>query len=64
MALEPEWQLARVGFPLAVLGSLGIIGTPLFALFFVTMFAQREPAGLDALDSAFRKAAKYACFAS
>jgi hypothetical protein len=57
-------SLRASSFPLAVLGSLGFIGTTLFSLFFITLFAQKPVAGYDAVDSANRRAAKAACLAS
>jgi len=51
-------------FPIAVIANLGIIGTVLFSLFFITVFRSSRKGGpVDPLDDAYRKAAKSACFA-
>jgi hypothetical protein len=51
-------------FPIAVIANLGVIGTVLFGLFFITVFLSSRNGGpVDPLDDAYRKAAKSACFA-
>jgi hypothetical protein len=51
-------------FPIAILASLGAVGALIFGLFFATLFFQRSEDGeSDALDRAYRQAAKMACFA-
>jgi hypothetical protein len=51
-------------FPIAVIANLGVIGTVLFSLFFITVFLSSRNGGpVDPLDDAYRKAAKSACFA-
>ena len=56
-------SLRASSFPLAVLASLGIVGSALFTFFFVTLFAQKPSRAEDPLDLANRQAAKSACLA-
>lgn len=56
-------SLRASSFPIAVLGSLGFIGTALFASFFVTLFSQNT-GGYDPSVNATRGAAKFACLAT
>jgi hypothetical protein len=56
-------SLRASSFPIAVLGSLGFIGTTLFTLFFIGLFFQRK-GGYDSMTSANRQAAKSACLAT
>jgi hypothetical protein len=56
-------SLRSSSFPLAVLASIGIFGTTLFSLFFITLFAQRDTGADDWAASANRQAAKSACLA-
>ena len=56
-------SLRASSFPLAVLGSLGIVGTTLFSIFFLRLFLQKERARHDPLSAAYRQAAKAACLA-
>lgn len=48
-------------FPVAVLGSLGIIGSLLLGLFLVSVLFCRSNYGFDRLDDGFREAAKSGC---
>jgi hypothetical protein len=50
-------------FPIAVLANLGVAGALMFSLFFVTLFLTGRANGSDALDDAYRQAAKMACLA-
>ncbi len=50
-------------FLIAVLASLGITGALMFCLFFVTLFARRARHQSDAVDDAYRQAARMACIA-
>ncbi len=56
-------SLRASSFPIAVLGSLGFIGTTLFALFFVGLFFQKDN-GYDPTVSVIRRAARFACLAT
>jgi hypothetical protein len=56
-------SLRASSFPLAVLASLGIVGSTLFTFFFVTLFGQKAGGADDPLDRANRQAAKSACLA-
>jgi hypothetical protein len=51
-------------FPIAVLGSLGIVGATIVSLFLATIFFRaRQRDSSDMLEEAYRDAAKSACFA-
>jgi hypothetical protein len=51
-------------FPIAVLGSLGIVGALIMILFLVSIFFSNGTGkGTDRLDEAYRDAAKYTCVA-
>ena len=51
-------------FPIAVLGSLGIVGALIMGLFLVSVFFNdRAGKGSDRLDEAYRDAAQYTCIA-
>ena len=51
-------------FPIAVLGSLGIVGALIMGLFLVSVFfSDRAGKGSDKLDEAYRDAAQYTCIA-
>ncbi|MGA7807104.1 MAG: hypothetical protein WCB02_21105 [Bradyrhizobium sp.] len=53
-------SLRASSFPIAVLANFGIIGTPLFVAFFVTIFYRNASTGDDGSD-AYRSAARWAC---
>lgn len=50
-------------FPIAVLGSLGIIGTLIMGLFLISVFFGHRADGSDKVDEAYRAAAKFTCIA-
>jgi hypothetical protein len=50
-------------FPIAVLASLGIIGSFLLSMFLISMIFGRNRFGGDPLDNAYRRAARSACIA-
>jgi hypothetical protein len=50
-------------FPIAVLGSLGIVGAIIVSLFLGTIFFAKPRHRSDLLEEAYREAAKSACFA-
>ena len=51
-------------FPVAALASLGLFGTALFSMFFVSLFfGSSSSATLDPVDRAARQGAKYMCLA-
>lgn len=51
-------------FPVAVLASFGLIGTVIYALFFITVFfGNTGRKTTDSLDTAFRQSARLACVA-
>ncbi|NEV78301.1 hypothetical protein DYI24_14760 [Rhodopseudomonas sp. BR0C11] len=50
-------------FPIAVLASLGVVGSILFVGFFLSVFLAKDGNGVDARDEGYRKAAKVTCAA-
>ncbi|QDL98013.1 hypothetical protein [Rhodopseudomonas palustris] len=50
-------------FPIAVLASLGVVGSVLFIGFFLSVFLARDDNGVDTRDDGYRKAAKVTCAA-